>query len=260
MKRYLSALLIMLFFSSTAVANENVVGGITGVWSPPNIGPISGAIIYAFNAKSGPSPDIDGSRHLPDALAFTDAEGKFSLSLPEGSYYLSSWKKSAGPAPGPPQDGDLHALSRDANWTPIKYSVKSGEITGNVILHQATVFKAPAAMITDGMTAITGTLKTFEGTPLADAFVLVYSNLDVIGKPSYVSYKTGNDGKFIVKVDQEGAYYLVVRANYGGGRPENGETLGVYGGETASPVNVKDKSVTRGIDIQVGQFIDKKRG
>ncbi|NVN98007.1 MAG: hypothetical protein HXX17_01695 [Geobacteraceae bacterium] len=224
------------------------------------MGPISGGIIYAFNTDSGSPPDIDGSRHLPDALALTDSEGKFSLRLPAGTYYLTSWKKAAGPAPGPPEEGDLHALSRDEKGSPVKYTVKSGVITDHVVLRQATVFKSPAVRITDGVTAITGTLTTFEGTPLADAFVQVYINEDVKGKPCYVSYKTGKDGKFIVKIDHEGAYYLAVRANYGVGRPVNGEILGIYGGEMASPVNVKDKSVTSGIDIKVGQFIDNKQG
>jgi hypothetical protein len=260
MNRYLSAILIMLLWCSTVIASENVTGGIAGAWIPPTIGPISGGIIYAFRTDSGPPPDIDGSRRVPDGIAITKDDGKFSLELEEGTYYLSSWKKVDGPAPGPPQDGDLHALSRDDKGEPVKYTVKRGLTTDNVILRQASVFKSPTINISTGMTAITGTLKTFEGAPMADAIVQVYTNQEVKGKPSYVSYKTGKDGKYIVKIDQEGTYYLTVRAKYSGGRPENGETLGIYGGEAAQPVVVKKQSVIKDIDIQVGQFVDHRQG
>lgn len=260
MSRNLSAILIMLLWSSTVIASENVSGGIAGAWIPPNIGPIADGIIYAFNTSAGPPPDIDGSRRVPDGIALTNDQGKFSLELAEGTYYLSSWKKAAGPAPGPPQDGDLHALSRDDKGAPVKYTVKRGLTTDNVILRQASVFKSPTINISTGMTAITGTLKTFDGAPIADAIVQVYANQEVRGKPSYVSYKTGKDGKYVVKIDQEGTYYITVRARYSGGRPENGEPLGFYGGEAAQPVVVKKQSVTKDIDIQVGQFVDNKQG
>jgi hypothetical protein len=258
MSRYLSAFFLILLWTSTVVANENVSGRISGAWIPRNIGPISGGLIYAFNTKSGPPPLRERSRRVPDGLARTNDEGKFSLELEEGTYYLSTLKKSDGDAPGPPQDGDLHGLSRDEKGNPIKYTVKRGITTDIGILRKATVYKSPTIKLTKGITAITGILKASDGSPLADAIVQVYANQEIQGKPIYVSQKSGKDGKYIVQVEQEGTYFVAIRARYGGGRPQAGDMLGIYGGETAQPVTVKKQSVTKGIDIQVGQFVDNR--
>lgn len=257
MNRYLSVFFLILLWASTAVADENVTGRISGAWIPRTIGPISGGLIYAFNTNSGPPPKRKQARRVPDGLVKTDDEGKFSLELPEGTYYLSALKKF-DEAPGPPQDGDLHGLSRDKKGKPIVYTVKRGITTDIGILRHATAFKSPTIKLTKGMTAITGTLKASDGAPLADAVVQVYTNQEIQGKPVYVSQKTGKDGRYIVQIEQEGTYFVAIRAGYGGGRPQAGDMLGIYGGEVAQPVVVKKKHVTKEIDIQVGQFVDKR--
>jgi hypothetical protein len=93
---------------------------------------------------------------------------------------------------------------------------------------------------------------------LPNAVVQVYANPETQGKPIYVSHKTGKDGKYVVQLDQEGTYFVAIRAGYGGGRPRTGDMRGVYGGETAQPVTVRKQSVTEGIDIRIGQFVDKR--
>ena len=258
MNRALSVVFVVLLWTSGAIADESVTGRITGAWVPHTIGPIAGGMVYAFNTNSGPPPTIEGSRRVPDGVAITNDKGEFSLELAEGTYYLSTWKKAGGPAPGPPQDGDLHALSRDEHGEPVKYTVKRGMAADDVILRQASVFKSPAIKTSAGMTAITGTIKTPEGAPLPDAVVQVYANQEIKGKPTFVSYKTGKDGTYIVQVDQEGTYFLTVRTGYSAGRPQSGEVIGIYGGETVQPVIVKKKSVTNNIDIQIGQFVDNR--
>jgi hypothetical protein len=258
MRRYISAFFLILLWTSTVIANENVSGRISGAWIPRNIGPISGGLIYAFDTNSGPPPLREGARRVPDAVVKTNDEGKFSLELAEGTYYLSTLKKFDAAAPGPPQDGDLHGLSRDKKGKPIKYKVKRGVTTNIGILRQASVFKSPTIKISAGMTAITGILKWSDGSPMADVVVQVYANQEIEGKPVYVSQKTGKDGKYIVQVDQEGTYFVAIRANYGGGRPQAGDLRGIYGGETAQPVAVKKQSVTEGIDIQAGHFVDNR--
>jgi hypothetical protein len=256
--RYVSIICGVLLWTAAAMAGEDGSGRLSGSWVPPGMGPIPAGLIYAFNTNAGPPPDIGGARRVPDGVAITDAEGKFSLELAEGTYYLSTWKKVGGPAPGPPQDGDLHALSRDEKGVPVTYRVNRGATTGNVILRQASVFKSPAVKISDGMTAITGIVKGGDGAPMADAVVQVYTNQEIKGKPSFVSYKTGTDGKYVVQIDREGTYFLTVRSRYSGGRPQSGDAVGIYGGEIPRPVTVKTRNVTRDVDIQVGQFIDRR--
>jgi len=258
MSRYLSVFILILLWTSTVNADENVSGRISGAWIPRKIGPISGGLIYAFNTNSGPPPLRERSRRVPEAVVKTDVEGKFILELPEGTYYLSALKKIDGDVPGPPQEGDLHGLSRDGKGRPIKYTVKRGKTTDIGILRRASAFKAPAIKMSAGMTAITGILKASDGTPLADAVVQIYADQEIQGKPVYVSQKTGKDGRYIVQIEQEGTYFVAIRAGYGGGRPQAGDIRGIYGGETAQPVTVKKRSVTKVIDIQAGQFVDNR--
>jgi hypothetical protein len=94
------------------------------------------------------------------------------------------------------------------------------------------------------------------GSPLANAVVLVYDRPETNGKPSFISHKTKKDGKYLVQVDQEGNYYVTIRAVEGGGRPKPGDLFGVYGGETPVPVEVRRQHVTSGIDIKVTPFSD----
>lgn len=266
MNRYLSVFIFILLWASTSFAEEKAPGRISGAWIPRNIGPISGGLVYVYNVDFGPPPNRERSRRVPDALAITDNKGRFSLDLPEGAYYLSTRKKTAGDTPGPPQDGDLYGLSRNKNGTTIKYVVESGKTTDIGILRRATVYKSRSSKntgdksATSGITAITGRITASDGLPIAGAVVQVYASPENQGKPIYVSKRSGKDGKYLVQVDQEGIYYLIVRSGYGAGRPQTGEMHGTYGGEIAQPVTVRKLIETKGIDIQVGQFIDNKPG
>ncbi len=264
MSRYLTVLCIILLWTSAAIADENISGHLSGAWIPQNIGPVSGGVIYAFDANAGPPPQRDRSRRVPDAIAVTDDKGKFSLELAEGTYYLSTRKRYAGNTPGPPQDGDLYGLSRDKTGKPITYTVKRGKTNDIGILRRASVYKSRTRTMsantaaTAGMASITGTLKALDGTPLAGAVVQVYANQGVTGRPIYVSHKTGKDGKYRVQVNEEGTYFVTARAGYGGGRPQAGDLYGIYGGDAAQPITVKKQSETKGIDIQVGKFVDRR--
>jgi len=260
MRRYFSALVLVLLWTSVVIADEGVPGRISGVWSPRDIGPIAGGMIYVFNVKNGPSPQTNRFFvRVPDAILQTDEEGRFSVELAEGTYYLSAQKKANSDGPGPPHDGDLSGVIRDEKGAPITYTVESGKTTDLGVLQFATVYKSRTITIKKGMTAITGVVKAMDGSPMADAVVLVYDNPEIRNKPNYVSQKTGKDGKYIVQVDQEGAYFVTVRADStSGGRPKSGDIFGVYGGEAVRPVTVKKHRVTKGIDIKVGQFVDKR--
>jgi len=259
MSRYLSAFFLILLWTSAVIADENVTGRISGVWIPRNIGPIADGLIYVFNANYGPPPQKNRFFvRVPDAIQKTNEEGKFSIELAEGTYYLAVQKKVGSDVPGPPQDGDLSGVIRNEKGKPIKYTVEGGKTTDIGILRFATVYKSPTIKISKGMTAITGVIKAIDGSPMANAVVLVYDNPEIRTKPNFISHKTGKDGRYIVQVDQEGTYFVTVRAANTGGRPKTGDIFGVYGGETAQPVTVEKQRVTKGIDIQVGQFVDKR--
>jgi hypothetical protein len=88
--------------------------------------------------------------------------------------------------------------------------------------------------------------------------VFAYQDPEMTGRPLFVSFKTGNDGKYILQLSEKGTYYLKSRNFYGGGRPSSGDIFGKYGGETPIAVNVNNKAVTKGIDITVERFVEKR--
>ncbi|WP_214171585.1 carboxypeptidase-like regulatory domain-containing protein [Geoanaerobacter pelophilus] len=258
MIRYCLLLLILLASVLSAKAEVQGSGKITGAWIAPPKGPIAGALVYAFNAESGPPPTPERYWRVPDGMAVTDNNGKFSLDLPDGTYYLGTLKKPKGNQPGPPADGDLYFFSRDAKGAPKKYVVTGGSSLSAGTFRKAEPFKTPAIKITDGITAITGTVKGDDGVPVAGVMVLAYLNEEMTGRPLFVSFRTGKDGRYLLQVDQAGTYYLKIRSSYGGGRPHSGDILGKYGGETPIPVQVGNNIITKGIDITVERFEDMR--
>jgi hypothetical protein len=246
-------------WTSVALSDENVAGHLVGAWIPGSAGPVAGGLIYVFNSNLGPSPQLDRFFiRMPDALGLTNEEGKFSFELAEGSYFLALQKKAGGNVPGPPQDGDVSGVLRNEKGEPIKYMVERGKTTDIGILRFSAVYKSPTIKITKGMTAITGVVKAIDGSPLADAVVLVYDNPEIRSKPNFLSHKTGKDGKYIVQVDAEGTYFVTARSVNNSGRPKTGDIVGVYGGDAALPVTVKKQSVATGIDIQVREYVDPR--
>jgi hypothetical protein len=258
MSKYILVILSIMLWALTANADEIGTGKVTGAWILPNKTPVEGGLIYAFNADSGPPPLRNQSRRVPDSVVITNEKGEFTLELPEGTYYLSVLKKKDGTIPGPPQDGDLHGLSRDKKGNPIKYSVKNGRTHTIGVIRYSAPFRSPDMQIVAGMTAISGIITAADGTPFEGAVIQVYTDQEVKGKPAFVSPRTKKDGRYVVKIDQAGTYFLIARNGYGGGRPQNGDVRGVYGGETAQPVEVKSKNVTKGIDFQIGAFVDNR--
>jgi hypothetical protein len=258
MIRYCSILLILILSAASVVAEEQVSGEISGAWITPKEGPIIEAMVYAFNAASGPPPLPEQYWRVPFDIGFTDVKGNFSMKVAVGTYYLGTLKKAAGNKPGPPEDGDLFFFSRDEKGVPKKYTVSSGNPLDVGVFRESAQFKVPAVKITDGITAITGIVKEPDGAPVAGVMVFAYHEPEMTGRPLFVSFRTGKDGKYLLQLSEKGVYYLKSRNFYGGGRPSSGDIFGKYGGETPIPVNVNNKAVTKGIDITVERFVDKR--
>jgi hypothetical protein len=84
----------------------------------------------------------------------------------------------------------------------------------------------------------------------------------MVGKPLFISEKTGKDGRYILRVHQGGNYFLKIRNSYGGGAMKAGEIMGSYGQEKPMAVEVKTGAVAKGINITgisfPGQGVKKK--
>lgn len=251
---------VMLLYSASCIAGAALNGRITGRWITRAHGPMTGGQVLLFNAAAGPPPASNKFLRIPDAGVAIDGEGKFSAEVPAGRYYLVMRKRVDPTSAGPPQEGDPQFYARLKNGKPRAYTVKAGKTTDVGTITKAVPYRKEKQVEMDGLTGIEGTVTDDRGLPVAGVRVFAYGTPEVQGRPLYASDLTGADGKYFLNVTQKGTYYLKVRTHYGGGMPENGEFMGVYG-ELDSPVAVavEDGKIRKGTDIQGTKLSIKRK-
>jgi hypothetical protein len=238
------------------MAREIKTGFVTGQFMIRDNGPLANGQAFFFNDATGPAPSETKYWRVPDHVAALDGNGRFSVELPSGKYYIGGIKRLSGKQHiGPPEEGDLFLGSRGSEGKPIPaYVVKTGERTDVGILSGASPFRRAAVQYGPGITAIDGMVLYPDGRPAEGALVFGYLSPTMVGKPTFVSERTGKDGMYILRVNTGGRYYLKVRDLYGGGPPAAGAIMGSYGQEKPTEVTVKTGERTSGIMIKVIRF------
>jgi hypothetical protein len=119
---------------------------------------------------------------------------------------------------------------------------------------EATPFNS-ASLAKEGLTAIEGTVLDVDGKPVEGILVFAFTTQTIVGRPLFVSDRTGKDGKYRLRVAEGGTYYLRLRENYGGGPLKDSELKGVYGDkEPASAIVIKSGEILKDIDIKAMRF------
>ena len=229
-------------------AEDIQTGWISGQMMIKDGGPMSDGMVVFFRADKGPAPDPNRYMRVPDEIDGIDTDGKFRVELPVGKYFMGAIKRMSGESIGPPNDGDYFFISRDIQDVQITYLIEEEKNLSIGIIANAVPFKRE---IPEDVTAISGSILDLKNEPVAGAIVFAYFTETMTGLPPFASYRTGEDGKYFISVNQGGRYYLRVRDKYGGGPPVAGEVMGGYGEERAAAVNVKEGKITSGIDIKV---------
>jgi len=216
--------------------------------------PLAGGMVYFFNTTIGPPPNHEKYWRVPDVKKRLDNEGRFSIVLPEGKYYISATKKFTGKEIGPPREGDYYFISTDENGIPVAYSVKNNEQINLGKIAGALPFKSDTANFGKGISAIEGVVLDKGGNPVSGVFVVAFVSATMSRRPLFISDPTGKDGSFILRVHDSGAYFLKVRSMYGGGPPVPGEMIGIYGGKQPVAVSVKKGERLTGVTIIMSNF------
>jgi len=237
-----------------APAQEVKKGTITGRIMIKGNGPMAGGMVFVFNDASGPPPSRDKYWRVPDNMVKIDAEGRFSADLPAGKYYLGAKKATAGKDIGPPEEGDLFYAFSEQKGMPKAYTVEEGKKIDVGVIAEATPFRKGSVKYDDGITAIEGVIIDGENKPVQGALVFAFLTPSMVGRPLFASERTGQDGKYILRVYEGGSYYLRVRSLYGGGPPAAGEIIGSYGMEEPVAVAVKSGEKVKDITIKVKRF------
>jgi hypothetical protein len=249
-----------LFFISLigASAQDAGKGKMIGRLLMEDGSPMSGGSVFFFNDATGPRPSEERYWRVPDAVGTIGEAGRFSMELPAGKYYLGAMKKiSSEKNVGPPCEGDYFLKGQDAMGNPRPFFVKKGETTDIGTIAGGAPFKREVVKYGEGITSIEGVVCDSEGLPVEGVAVFGYKKSAARGRPLFTSDKTGKDGKYILRVDAGGKYYLKVRDVYGGGPPVNGAIVGNYWQEGPVEASVRTGEVTKGVDIKVTRLPGK---
>lgn len=224
-------------------------GTVTGKVMIRDGGPLAGGRVFFYDTSTGPPPFKERFKRLPDISGEIGADGKFTVELPAGKYYMRAGRRNSEGGGGL-SDGDFVLFSMDEKGRPNEYVIKGGAILDIGTISGAVPYEKVGQ---DIKTAIEGVITDMEGRPVAGATVFAFIDQTTTRKPLYFSERTGNDGKYILRVPG-GTYYLRVRNKLGGGPPEPGQILGIFGEQVPTAIMVKDGEIKRGIDIKVIRF------
>ena len=215
--------------------------------------PMHDARLYVYNLATGPAPSGDAYWRVPDHAKVLKDDGSFSIELPEGIYCVGAIQRLRGTSRiGPPEDGDFFLLSLDDKGEPKKYQVKKGEHLDVRTILGARQIKTP--FIVAGSTAIEGSIQDDEGKPVEGAMAFAFLTPTIIGKPLFVSERSGKAGKFVLRVPEGGIYYIKIRDDFGGGPPRVGKMLDGNKQEPLSQVSVKTGETARIGILRVKKF------
>lgn len=259
MKKVLFLLCLLLLLPTLVLSwgEEENVGTITGRLMLKNGEPMSGAVIFLFNAATGPAPSLGKYWRVPDIVAETDENGNFSVTVAAGKYYLSStMRKSEAGLLGPPNTGDYiyPSFEQSIRSRQVAYRIKKWETTNIGTIKGGVLFDREKHMYRGTVTAIEGRISHTDGKPAEHAIIFAFDNAEMNGNPRYASDPSGKDGKYILRVGKPGIYYLRVRGVYGGGQPTTGSLMG--GGAPGGVRALADKTV-KGVDITVDTFTSR---
>ena len=255
--KLLTATLIFIVTAQYASAEEGK-GFIKGRALLPSGKPMQNALVLCYLKQNGPPPLPERYWRVPDAVVPVEADGKYTVELSEGEYYVGLiGRKSAELVPGPPLEGDILILLKDKSEEPEIIKVSAG-ITVDTGVQKGSIYRKSARKNIKS-TTVEGSVKLPDGKPVSGAFVFAFHSPERGSRPVFASDKTDRSGKYVLRVDGDGVFYLKARDIYGGGKPQPGQLHGIYGGDEAAPVATKTGSKLKGIDIVVDQ-IDRPAG
>lgn len=207
-----------------------------------------------FRAGSGPPPNPGKYLRPPDEMVDIGEDGSFLATLPAGRYHVTAIRKRGEDRIGPPSEGDeLFPSPTDLQQGKRVYSVDPGRTT-DIGTGVAAPFSKRSVILDNVVTSIEGTITGADGNPVRGAIAFAFSSANAVGRPLFLSEKTGDDGKYTLRVSEGGTYYVRTRTSLKGGHPEEKEVLGVHGGERPSAVVVRTGETVRGIDIRGRAF------
>ncbi|WP_305041947.1 carboxypeptidase-like regulatory domain-containing protein [Geoalkalibacter sp.] len=248
MNPVLLSLLLFLLWISPLAAQSPEMGRVTGQLKHEGVDTYQG-VASLWDVATGKVPDPRRYIVIPSATAVLEADGRFELRAPPGTYYLGAvLRQTPGPPVGPPRPGDLVFMSPDAAGGHLKIEVRAEETTDVGVRTGGWEY---AGFSGETELAIEGRVRDLAGEPVAGLLVFAFADPGMSQQPVGVSERTDAQGRYLLRLGRAQTVYLRARESYGGGPLSGGGYVGVYGGAEPRVVEVPEKGRISGIDIEV---------
>jgi len=208
--------------------------------------PVAGAFVNIYpdtiSNLLGPSQFISSP---------TDAQGRYQIEVPPGTYYVVARKRLSGQPTGPLEPGDFYSEHQR-----IKVRIEAGKLAVvdlPVVAMTAPMFFKSRVVDRETTTGIHGTLVDQAGKPVMGGFAMAYTDPEMKRHPDYASTLSDEQGHFTIYLPEGGIYYLAARI-HAWDMPVPGEPYGKYGGLAAVPVGVATDQFVAGIRIEMAPF------
>jgi hypothetical protein len=140
MKAVRSLVPVMVLFLAIllGVPVQLYAGTVTGQVMIDAKTPMAKGAVLLYSSYTGPPPSPYKYWRIPDQVFPTDAEGKFSLSLPPGDWYMMVAQKKETAEIGPPLESEFLYFHADAAGNakvitvPEEGGIDLGKLTGTI--------------------------------------------------------------------------------------------------------------------------------
>ena len=236
------------FCVGDAAAAAMKTGRVTGCVQGENVDYYRG-VASLWNATEGRIPDPRQFIIIPSSVATLKPDGCFEIIAPAGDYYVGALvRHSPGAAMGPPRKGDVVFMTPGIDGGTVKVNVKPDEVVDVGTHNDSWRYEGLTAGLEMG---VAGQVLDTENLPVEGLLVFAFADPEMSGSPLVVSERTSQDGAFQLRIDRPGRVFLRVKEAYGGGAPEAGGYVGVYGGGSPLPVSIEQDEVIRDVFIKV---------
>jgi hypothetical protein len=255
---------IFLFFIATAacaegeatqntVSTEQLTATVSGQVMIGDKQPMPYGIVLLYDKALGPPPSLGKYWRVPDLINPLGKDGQFSLEVTEGTYYLQVSQKNPGAEVGPANESENLYFHGDADGNALPVIVSKG---AKIKLGQLRAFlwKPDIVERNKGITAVEGVVLDTDGKPVERALVLAYYNDIGQGRPVFISERTDKSGRYQLRTDAGGTFFLKVRSVVGGGKPSSGEYLNTTKEFAPTSVTLKKGETLKGITLKVMKF------
>lgn len=209
-------------------------------------GPISGAYVYFYPHGTGRGPGYI-------ARARSGEKGRFMAGLAPGGYtvtvrFQASSDSRSSDGMGTVNLGDLVG---DYLSNPLRVENAPLEI-GRIDLRSVDpdTWKQRQWSGVNGEFNISGYVVKEDRSPMRGAYVFLYDDRRMVGKPVSISAPTTGSGRYSVTISRPGVYYLGARTRFGG-PVEPGEFMGAWDEKGPKPVSLDEKTTSASCDIVV---------